>query len=88
MSNVPVSISVISEYFDAESGEKYDELSSHAIGVLQKKDETFLLENVMRYFKRKTDFTIRLIFLVYNRTKNIAVKNTRCVFNVDLLVYM
>ena len=41
--NIPMSFSVMSEYFDVQSGEKYDELSIRASGCLQKKDKEYRL---------------------------------------------
>ena len=60
MNNIPMSISVNSEYFDTQSDEKYDEISSRAIGVLQKKDKQYRI--IYKERSNDADLTTELIF--------------------------
>lgn len=60
MNNIPMSISVNSEYFDTQSDEKYDEISSRALGVLQKKDKQYRI--IYKERANDTDLTTELIF--------------------------
>lgn len=60
MNNIPMSVSVISEYFDAQSNEKYDELCSRAIGVLQKKDKQYRI--IYKERSDGADLTTELVF--------------------------
>ena len=70
--NIPMSVSVCSEYFDTESGEKYDELSSNVIGCLQKKDDQY------RIIYKETDKDSSIITeLVFSEGKDRLIVNKK-----------
>ena len=58
--NIPLSISVLSEYFDSESGDKYDEISANVIGCLQKKDEQYKI--IYKETSDGSDIITELVF--------------------------
>ena len=70
--NIPMSVSVYSEYFDTESGEKYDEISANVIGCLQKKDEQYKI-----IYKETSDGSDIITELVFSDGNNRLVVNKK-----------
>ena len=57
---IPMSVSVHSEYFDMESGEKYDEISTNVIGCLQKKEQQYKI--IYKEAEKDSDIITELVF--------------------------
>ena len=70
--NTPLSISVLSEYFDIESGEKYDEIAANVIGCLQKKDGQYKI-----IYKETYEGSAVITELVFSEGSNRLVVNKK-----------
>ena len=87
--NIPMSVSVHSEYFDTESGEKYDEISANVIGCLQKKEQQYKI--IYRETEKDSDIITELVFsenssrLIVNKKGDVECKmlfseDKKCLF--------
>ena len=58
--NIPLKISLQSEYFDLQSGEKYDEISQKTTGCFQKRDDGYRL--LYKDGSKESDIYTELIY--------------------------